>query len=146
MTDPFCDSTFFLMFFVHVMRDLEMLKSVRTAILAGFCLGVSATIAAGDTAAAEPTPIPEIMETAFKGGLAKKVAAGEANDQEKRELLSLVIDLMENDPPQGDPVRWKTMTGKLMTDAAKMVLGREGAGEELTKSMNCKACHEHYKP
>jgi hypothetical protein len=94
----------------------------------------------------DPASISEIMEKAMKGGLAKKVASGKADEKEKLELLSMMIDLVENEPPQGDANEWKMAAGKAMMDVAKVVVGREGAGEELSKSINCKACHDVFKP
>jgi formylglycine-generating enzyme required for sulfatase activity len=96
--------------------------------------------------AKDPASIDEIMNKAMKGGLAKKVASGKADDKEKLELLSMMIDLVENDPPQGDANEWKMMAGTVMMDVAKVVVGREGAGDDLSKSMNCKACHDKFKP
>ena len=93
-----------------------------------------------------PRSIEVVMEKAMKGGLAKKVASGQASDKEKAELLDMLVDLVENEPPKGDAVQWKMMSGKLMIDAAKVVVGRKGATEELAKSMNCKACHDVFKP
>jgi hypothetical protein len=93
-----------------------------------------------------PKPIGEIMEKAMKGGLAKKVASGKAEDKEKLELLNMLIDLVDQDPPKGDPMQWKMMAGKAMMDAAKVVVGREGAGEQLTQAINCKNCHDVFKP
>jgi len=93
-----------------------------------------------------PKAIGEIMEKAMKGGLAKKVASGKAEDKEKLELLNMLIDLVDQDPPKGDPMQWKMMAGKAMMDAAKVVVGREGAGEQLTQAINCKNCHDVFKP
>lgn len=94
----------------------------------------------------EPKPMKEIMEQAMKGGLAKKVASGQADDKEKLELLDMMIDMVAHEPPKGDAIQWKMMAGTVMMDAAKVVVGREGAGEALAKSMNCKACHDLFKP
>jgi hypothetical protein len=112
-------------------------------------LGVTGVSFAGWTesrTADEPKAMKEIMEKAMKGGLAKKVASGEADDKEKLELLDMLIDMVTHDPPKGDEIQWKMMAGTVMMDAAKVVVGREGAGEALAKSMNCKACHDLFKP
>ncbi len=112
-------------------------------------LGATGATFAGWTeirTADEPKPLEEIMEKAMKGGLAKKVASGQADDKEKLEFLDMMIDMVSHDPPKGDAIQWKMMAGTVMMDAAKVVVGREGAGEALSKSMNCKACHDMFKP
>lgn len=115
-------------------------------VLAAVVVGAAGAMVAELPTRKDPLSIGEIMEKAMKGGLAKKVASGKADDKEKLELLNLMIDLVDNEPPQGDANEWKMAAGKAMMDAAKVVVGREGAGEALGKSINCKACHDVFKP
>jgi hypothetical protein len=90
--------------------------------------------------------IADVMKTGMKGGLNRKVISGEATNEEKLQFLNLMIDLVENDPPQGDAAEWKSMAGLAMMNAAKVVVGREGAGEALKEAINCKSCHDKFKP
>ncbi len=90
--------------------------------------------------------IEEVMKTAMKGGLNKKVISGEATTEEKMQFLGLMIDLVENDPPQGDSAEWKAMAGNVLINAAKVAVGREGAGDALKEATNCKSCHDKFKP
>ena len=91
-------------------------------------------------------PIKEVMAEAMKGGLQKKIVKGDASDEEKMKFLDMMISLVENDPPKGDPTEWKMAAGTAMMNAAKVVVGREGAAEALAESTNCMACHAKFKP
>ena len=99
----------------------------------------------------EETPKPkhttkDVMKKAMKGGLLKKVAGGEATDEEKKELLDLFISMLENKPPKGEMESWHNLAGASALAAAKMVVGREGAAAELKAATDCKACHSQHKP
>jgi len=83
--------------------------------------------------------IKDVMKVAHKGGLMKKVADGNASDDEKKQLVELYESLAANKPPKGDDADWKTKTDALL-DAAKKV-----DGKALQKAANCKACHEAHK-
>ncbi len=95
--------------------------------------------------AEDPKPIKAVMKEAMKSGLAKKVAGGEATDEEKMQVLNLLIDLVENEAPKGDETEWKMMAGTAMMNAAKVVVGREGAEEALGAAIDCKSCHDKFK-
>jgi len=89
--------------------------------------------------------IKEVMKVAMKGGLCKKVADGQASDQEKKQLAGLFAALHENKPPRGEQASWDEKT-KALVDAANDVLaGKEGAGEKLRGAANCMACHTAHK-
>lgn len=104
------------------------------------CSGASAVIN-------KPAPktIKEVMKIAHKDGLMKKVQGGSASDEEKKQLLDLYIDMMEGEPKKGDKAEWKTMAGATVVSTAKVVLGREGALDELKKTTDCKSCHDKFK-
>jgi hypothetical protein len=93
----------------------------------------------------EPRPIKTIMKEAMKSGLAKKVAGGEASDEEKMQFLDMMIDLVANEAPKGDEMEWKMAAGTVMMNAAKVVVGREDGGEALKAAIDCKACHDVFK-
>jgi mono/diheme cytochrome c family protein len=78
--------------------------------------------------------------------LRDRVIAGDASDDEKKQLLDLYISLVENEPPRGDADEFMKKAGAVAKAAAKIVVGREGAGEELTRAANCAACHREHKP
>jgi hypothetical protein len=91
--------------------------------------------------------VKEVMKAAFAGdsSLCKKVTSGEASDDEKKQFLSLLIDLVENNAPKGDETEWKMQSGTALVAAAKVVTGREEGLEELKAAVNCKACHDKFK-
>ena len=91
--------------------------------------------------------IKEVMK-AHKGkdSLLAKVKSGNASSEEKQQLLDLYISLYENDAPEGDAGAWKRASGTALMAAAKVVAGREGSVEMLTKATNCAACHKAHKP
>ena len=78
--------------------------------------------------------------------LTKKVTGGKATDEEKMELLDMFISLTENDPPKGDEASWKNFTNSATIAAAMVVVGREGATDQLKTATNCKKCHDAHKP
>ena len=92
-----------------------------------------------------PKTIKEVMKIAHKDGLMKKVQGGSASDEEKKQLLDLYIDMMEGEPKKGDKAEWKTIAGATVVSTAKVVLGREGALDELKKTTDCKSCHDKFK-
>ena len=65
--------------------------------------------------------IKDVMKTAMKGGLWKKVGDGQASDAEKKELLALFESLGKNKPPKGEEKSWKEKTEALV-NAAKAVV------------------------
>ena len=53
--------------------------------------------------------------------------------------------MLEGKPEKGDQAEWLMMAGKSVVAAGKLVVGREGALEELKVATNCKACHDVFK-
>ena len=89
--------------------------------------------------------IKEVMQVAMKGGLCKKVADGQASDEEKKKLAGLFAALHENKPPRGEQASWDSKT-KALVDAANDVLaGKEGGAQKLKDAANCMACHSAHK-
>ena len=114
---------------------------VAVSLTAGIALGF-------DDAEGDGHTIKEVM-AAHKGGansLLSRVVAGDASDEEKIELLNLYASLNENEAPKGDADSWDEKTDALLIAAAKVVAGREGAGEELKGAANCMACRSAHKP
>ncbi len=87
----------------------------------------------------------DVMKKAMKGPLLKKVAGGEASDEEKKELYEMLVALGQNEPKKGDAESWKTLTGALEKAGKAAVDGDADAGSKLEKAANCKACHTPHK-
>lgn len=89
--------------------------------------------------------IKEVMKTAHKGGLMKKVAEGTGTEEEKKQLAELYVALHKNTPPKGGADSWKTKTDALVKASKDVLEGKKGAGEALKKAADCKACHSEHK-
>jgi hypothetical protein len=89
--------------------------------------------------------IKQVMKDAHKDGLLKKVTEGQSTKADKEKLLELYLSLWENKPPKGEEASWTKKTGDLIVNAAKVVLGQEGAPASLKAAVNCKACHDNHK-
>ncbi|TWU47846.1 hypothetical protein [Rubripirellula reticaptiva] len=87
----------------------------------------------------------EIMKKAMKGPLLKKVAGGEASEEEKKELHAMMVALAKNTPEKGEKESWDKLTAALVKSSQAVIDGKENAGEQLTKAANCKACHTPHK-
>ena len=89
--------------------------------------------------------VKEVMKIAHKDGLIKKIQGGSASDKEKMQLLDLYIDLLEGEPKKGDKAEFLAKVNAMVVSAAKVVLGKEGAVDELKKTADCMACHSKHK-
>ena len=94
-----------------------------------------------------PKTVKEVMKIAHdqKEGLLPKIKGGNATDAEKKQLLDLYLDMLEGSPKKGDKDEFRALTNTLVLSAAKVVVGREGAIDELNKAADCKGCHSKHK-
>lgn len=114
---------------------------LRGLIAGGMCVFALVLVLDGSVQSGEKDKITikTVMKKAMAGGLCKKVASGEANAEEKKELVALFTALNKATPPKGDEKSWAEKT-KALLDAAKA----DDAGA-LKKAANCKACHSEHK-
>jgi len=128
------------------------MKSLLTLVITGsLAFGSLISIPAQDQEETSLEPeysISEIMERAHKGrdALGRKVQKGEASAEEKTELLRLYVDLLDNDPPQGDKETWEKLCKDIIVATSRIIIDQEGAADEFKSAINCKACHDEYKP
>lgn len=129
-----------------VTRDEYMAKKL-IALMAGSLLVcfVTLPVLAADDDDGPKYKTKEIMKKALKGPLLKKVAGGDASDDEKKQLHDMLVALSKNSPPKGEADSWKALTGALVKAGKAAVDGDEGAGAALKKASNCKACHSKHK-
>lgn len=118
--------------------------AILTAMLIGFSFVVAANGDEEESKKGKHTT-KEVMKLAHKDGLLKKVSAGDASDEEKKQLLDLYVSMAENEPKKGDAKSWKTLNDAVIVATAKVLVGRDGAVDELKKATNCKACHSVHK-
>ena len=101
------------------------------------CLATAATVVIA--ADAPKITTKQVMKTAMKGGLLKKVAGGSASAEEKAKLVKLLEALAANKPKKGEAESWKAKTGALVKAAkAGDLAGLKTAG-------NCAKCHKAHK-
>ncbi|MCA9128250.1 MAG: hypothetical protein KDB22_14255 [Planctomycetales bacterium] len=91
--------------------------------------------------------IKEVMKIGHnkESGVLGKVLSGNATDDEKKLLLDLYISMLESKPKKGEMDSWQKLAGGTALAAAKVVVGREGALDELKEASNCAACHKLHK-
>ena len=89
--------------------------------------------------------VKEVMMIAHKDGLLKKIQGGSATDEEKKQLLDLYIDMLEVKPKKAEKAEYFAKTNALLVSAAKIILGKEGALDELKKISDCVAYHSKHK-
>ena len=120
---------------------------IGVALVALVCCASAMGIAwAAEEQQSEPKhTIKDVMKTAHKDGLLKKVLAGDASQEEKLILLDNYVSLVECTPPKGDMDSWHRLAGQAALAAAKVAVGREGATDELKVATNCAACHKVHK-
>ncbi|MEZ6136026.1 MAG: hypothetical protein R3C53_14085 [Pirellulaceae bacterium] len=113
----------------------------------GCCSWMSLGHAADEEAGKAKYSIKQVMKEAHKKGdsLLEKVIAGDASAEEKTKLLDLYISLVENEPKKGEAASWQKLAGGAALAAAKVVVGREGATDELKKAADCAGCHKPHK-
>jgi len=127
-------------------KGIRFMRTVKYCLLATLTLGI---VGLGLYQAREDDKpkytIKEVMKTAHKEGLLKKVTSGKASDEDKKELLELYTALSQNKPPKGEIDDWKVKT-KAIVKANKEIIADEKAGiKDLTKATKCQACHEVHK-
>src|SRR5262245_6990410 len=120
-----------------------MRKLLVVSIVVGFAWGASSVTTGGQDD--KKVTIKEVMQVAMKGGLCKKVASGQATEEEKKKLAGLFAALHENKPPRGEQTSWDEKTKALVTAANDVLAGKAGAGDSLQKAANCMACHSAHK-
>ncbi|WP_146593691.1 hypothetical protein [Novipirellula galeiformis] len=114
---------------------------------ASICLPiVGANVAIGEDAPEEKPSIKAVMKACFKGPLVKKVVAGKASDDEKKELHAMLVAMSETKPPRGSDESWQKLNKALRDASEKMLDGDAAAANLLNKAANCKACHSEHKP
>jgi hypothetical protein len=124
-----------------------MKRIIGYLIVGCIALGIARTVVSQDAAAKKPKyTIKEVMKKAHVEKLRDKILDGSATHEQQHELLDLYISLLENEPPRGDAESWHNKAGQVVLAAAKVVVGREGAADELKAAVNCQACHAAHKP
>ena len=125
------------------------MRTVKYFVLAALTLGALGGLAAYQAADNDKPKysIEEIMGKAHEGknSLYKKVVGGQANADQKKELLGLYEDLAKNKPPKGSQDDWKKRTTAMVSAAKEVVENKPDAGKKLGKAVSCKGCHDLHR-
>jgi len=130
----------------------KALQLAGWSVIAVVACGLAHTAIAQEAEEAKPKhEIKQVMRGAHVApegakSLRDRVLAGEASQEEKHQLLDFYISLAENKPPRGELADFQKKTRAVVLAAAKIVVGREGAANELRKATTCGACHQDHKP
>jgi hypothetical protein len=139
----------------RLLKDLrdERMRTAKYFGMAVLTLGLAAGLGMFH-AADEAKPkydIEEIMQKAHRGpakgkpSLFQKVVKGEANEEQKKQLVEYYEELAKNKPEKGDLADWKKRTNAMVKAAKAVAGGQDAARQTLGKATNCKACHELHK-
>ncbi len=130
-----------------------MKNTPKTVLRAAAVLGVALTLGVGSLLAADakPGPIKEAMQKynkAPKGTdpICKKAGAGQATKEELSGMLAAYKAMCAAKPPQGDQAKWVKLCTELVNATAALEKGEAGAADRFKAAVNCKGCHEEFKP
>lgn len=115
---------------------------MKKTALSLLCLAIALSTASADDL------IKEAMKKNFKpeDAIAKKVGKGEATDAELDSLIKCVQAICAATPPKGEKAAWVEKC-KSMVAALNKVKAKDASGmSEWKKAVNCKACHDVFKP
>jgi hypothetical protein len=110
-------------------------------------LSILSVLALAGFASAEDV-IKESMKKYHKpeDAICKKVGKGEASDAELAEILKSYQAICAATPPRGDKGAWVEKCQALI-GAVKKVQAKDASGmSDFKKAVNCKACHDVFKP
>ncbi|OYP39119.1 hypothetical protein [Rhodopirellula sp. MGV] len=121
-------------------------KSISLALMGAFAvITVCSPVLAADEDDKPKYTIKEVMKEAFKGPLVKKVASGDASEEEISKLHEMLVALAKCEPKKGEAESWKKLTGDLVKAVEAVKEGKDDATAMLKKASNCKACHSKHK-
>ena len=130
-----------------------MKETTKTALRATAVLAVALGLCVtGLTAAdAKSNPIKDAMQKYHKApkGTEKtsdKASKGTASTEEIKGMLAAYTAMAAAKPSQGDEAKWKKLCAALVDATAALDKGDAGAADKFKAAVNCKACHEEFKP
>jgi len=130
-----------------------MQETTKTALRASAVIAVAFGLCVtGLTAAdAQSSPIKEAMKkynAAPKGTdpVCKKAGEGKASKEEIKGMLAAYTAMAAAKPPQGEAAKWKQLCDALVAATAALDKGEAGAADKFKAAVNCKACHDEFKP
>jgi len=129
-----------------------MKESTQTALRAALVLGVAFGLSVtGLIAADAKNPIKDAMQKYHKAPkgtdpACKKAGAGQASKAELTGMVAAYKAMCASKPPQGDQAKWVKLCTELANATAALEKGSAGAADQYKKAVNCKACHDEFRP
>lgn len=130
-----------------------MKESTKTALRASAVLAVAFGLCVtGLTAAdAKSNPIKDAMAKYHKAPkgtdpACKKAGAGQASKEELAGMVAAYKAMCAAKPPQGDQAKWVKLCIELINATTALEKGDAGAADKYKAAVNCKACHEEFRP
>jgi hypothetical protein len=124
---------------------MKSLGLVLAVLIGAGVIGVSLMAAPAEK---KEIAIKTVMQEAMKPdgmALCKKVASGQATEEQKARLVELFTALSMLKPKKGEEADWKTRTEALLAAAKDCKAGKEGAMAALAAAADCKGCHTLHK-
>ena len=129
-----------------------MKETTKTALRASAVLAVALGLCVtGLTAADAKNPIKDAMAKYHKAPkgtdpACKKAGAGQCSKEELAGMVAAYKAMCAAKPPQGDQKKWVQLCTELVNATAALEKGEAGAADKFKKAVNCKACHDEFKP
>lgn len=131
------------------------MKSIsRTLIVAAAVTAAFFTLSGAGLRAADAKPkytIEEAMEKFHKAPkgtdpVCKKVSNGQGSKQDIANLLDAYVSMAAQKPPQGSEAVWKEKTAALVAAMKSIQKGEADGLEKYKAAVNCKSCHDEFRP
>lgn len=130
-----------------------MKETTKTALRAVAVLGVAFSLCVTGLIAADAksNPIKDAMTKYHKAPKGtdptyKKAGAGMASKEELAGMVAAYKAMCAAKPPQGDQAKWVKLCTELCKATEALEKGEAGAADKFKAAVNCKACHEEFKP
>ncbi|MBM3829983.1 MAG: hypothetical protein FJ406_05535 [Verrucomicrobia bacterium] len=122
--------------------------ALRASAVLAVALGLCVTVL---TAADAKNPIKDAMAKYHKAPkgtdpACKKAGAGQCSKEELAGMVAAYKAMCAAKPPQGDQKKWVQLCTDLVNATAALEKGEDGASDKYKKAVNCKACHDEFKP
>ena len=126
---------------IDMNRKFAIILGAAAAVLIGFSV----------TTRADDDVISKFMKEYHKAPegtdpVCKKAGAGTATAEELQGLLDGYKKICGTEPPQGDKAVWVKNCQALVAAVKGLQEGKEGAAADYKKAVNCKGCHNDFKP
>ena len=128
----------------HINRHLIVAATAAALTVSG-ALGLRAADAKAKMS------VKDVMEKYHKAPkgvdpVCKKVSNGQGSKEDIANLLAGYKAMAAAKPEQGDPAVWKQKTSALVAAMTAVQKGETDGLEKYKAAVNCKSCHEEFKP